>query len=70
MEKKVKYQVCDNYPEAKLALGKVTFPAVIKPYQCDDARLHYEVKNYGEATQALYAAFEYSKNNCVLIESY
>lgn len=70
MEKKVKYQVFDNYPEAKLALGKVAFPAVIKPYQCDDVRLHYKVNNYGEAAQALYSAFEYSKNSCVVIESF
>ena len=26
----------DNYPEAKLALGNVRYPCVIKPYECED----------------------------------
>lgn len=60
----------DNYPEAKMALGKVSFPAIIKPYECDSPKYHFEVKDYGEAMNALYDAFEYSNNNWVAIESY
>lgn len=60
----------DNYPEAKLALGKVSYPAVIKPYECDDPKYHYMVNDYGEAAQMLYDAFEHSKNSWVVIETY
>jgi hypothetical protein len=71
MSKKPTKVLCfDNYPEAKLALGKVSFPVVIKPYECDDPNYHYTVNDYGEATQMLYDAFEHSKNNWVIIESY
>lgn len=70
IDKPTKILCFDNYPEAKLALGKVSFPAVIKPYECDDQRFHFRVKDYGEATQKLYDAFEHSKNNWVVIESY
>ena len=69
MSKKPTKVLCfDNYPEAKLALGKVSFPVVIKPYECDDPKYHYTVNDYGEATQTLYDAFEHSKNNWVIIE--
>ena len=60
----------DNYPEAKMALGKLTFPVVIKPYANTDSEHVYEVKDYGKAVQVLYDAFEYSRNGWVVIESY
>ena len=71
MSERPKSILCfDNYPEAKMALGKVTFPVVIKPYENDDMGYHYEVSDYGRATQVLYDAFEYSRNGWVVIESY
>lgn len=59
----------DNYPEAKLALGKVKFPVIIKPYGCEDKQYWYEAENYCSAVDLLYDAFEYSKNKWVSIES-
>lgn len=71
MNQKPKSILCfDNYPEAKMALGKVSFPVVIKPYECDDTRYHLMAKDYGEAVQVLYDAFEHSKNSWVVIETY
>lgn len=70
MNTKPKSILCfDNYPEAKMALGNVRFPIVIKPYGNDDVKCHYEVSDYGEATQMLYDAFENSRNGWVVIES-
>ena len=69
-EKKPSILCFDNYPEAKLALGQVRFPAIIKPYDCNDPKLFYHVKDYGEAVQRLYDAFEHSQNSWVVIESY
>lgn len=60
----------DNYPEAKMSLGKVTFPAIIKPYSNECPLYNYEVKDYGEAVNALYDAFEHSSSNWIVIESY
>lgn len=60
----------DNYPEAKMALGHVNFPAIIKPYGCDNQKYFYEAKDYGGAIQLLYDAFEHSANGWVTIESY
>jgi hypothetical protein len=60
----------DNYPEAKLALGKVKSPCLIKPYECDDPQYHFYVDDYGRAVQTLYDAFEYSRSNWVEIETY
>lgn len=60
----------DNYPEAKMALGKLTFPVVIKPYASVDSEHSYEANDYGKAIQVLYDAFEYSKNGWVVIEFY
>ena len=57
----------DNYPEAKLALGKISYPAIIKPHSCEDSQYIYEVKDYGAAAQSLYDAFEHSPNNWVII---
>jgi hypothetical protein len=71
MSEKPKGILCfDNYPEAKMALGKVTFPAVIKPYGCDNPEFIYEAEDYGKAINLLYDAFEHSKNGWVAIESY
>lgn len=71
MSDKPKSILCfDNYPEAKLALGRVVFPAIIKPYGCDNPEYAYAVEDYGRAINALYDAFEHSKNNWVAIESY
>lgn len=60
----------DNYSEAKMALGNVSFPAIIKPYNCDNQKYFYEAKDYGAAIQLLYDAFEHSANGWVVIESY
>lgn len=70
MSNKPKKMLCfDNYPEAKMALGKVSYPAIIKPYECDDLKYHYMANDYREATQMLYDAFEHSKNSWIVIES-
>lgn len=71
MSKKPKSIICfDNYPEAKMALGNVTFPALIKPYGCDNPNFIYEATSYGEAVNLLYDAMEHSQNGWVVIESY
>jgi len=71
MSERPKSILCfDNYPEAKMALGKVTFPAIIKPYGSEDKQFWYEAEDYGKATQMLYDAFEHSRNGWVAIESY
>ena len=42
MSEKPKKILCfDNYPEAKMALGNLTYPVVIKPYECEDERFFY-----------------------------
>ena len=58
----------DNFPEAKLALGKVSFPAFIKPYECNNPEFIYKANNYSEAIYYLYDAFEHSHNSWVVIE--
>ena len=71
MNGKPKKIICfDNYPEAKLALGKVTFPAIIKPYGCDNPDYCFHAANYGKAVDVLYDAFEKSLSGWVAIESY
>lgn len=71
MNMKPKSILCfDNYPEAKLALGKVIYPIVVKPYGCNDDICCFDAKDYGEAIQVLYDAFEYTKNGWIAIESY
>ena len=71
MSERPKHIQCfDNYPEAKLALGKVTFPVVIKPYENEDSRFAYVAEDYGKAAQVLYDAFEHSRNGRVVIEMY
>ena len=60
----------DNYPEAKMALGSVSYPVVIKPYGCENAQFFYEATDYGKASQVLYDAFEHTRNGWVVIESY
>lgn len=71
MNNKPKKILCfDNYPEAKMALGKVSFPAVIKPYENQNPAFDYLVKDYGEAVNVLYDAFEHSKSNWIVIETY
>lgn len=60
----------DNYPEAKLALGNVKYPILIKPGKCDNPMYFYEAKDFGKAIQVLYDAFEHSSNNRIVIESY
>ena len=71
MSEKPKNIFCfDNYPEAKMALGNVSYPVIIKPYECEDPKYHYEAADYGKASQLLYDAFEHSSNNWVVIESY
>lgn len=71
MSERPKSILCfDNYPEAKMALGKVTFPVVIKPYENEDPNYKYVVPDYGRAIQVLYDAFEYSRNGWIVIESY
>ena len=71
MSEKPKNIFCfDNYPEAKMALGNVSYPVIIKPYECEDPKYHYEAADYGKASQLLYDAFEHSSNNLVVIESY
>lgn len=69
-EKPIKILCFDNYPEAKMALGKVSFPAIIKPYGCDNLNYSYEASDYGEAVNILYDAFEKSMNGWIAIESY
>ncbi len=69
-EKPKSIQCYDNYPEAKLALGKMSFPVVIKPYECENPQYMYEAEDYGKAAQILYDAFEHSRNGWVVIESY
>ena len=47
MSKKPKKILCfDNYPEAKMALGILTYPVVIKPYECEDERFFYQAESY------------------------
>lgn len=71
MSDKPKSILCfDNYPEAKMALGNVCFPAIIKPYGCNDPAYFYKAENYGKAVNVLYDAFEKSANGWVAIESY
>ena len=71
MSEKPKKILCfDNYPEAKMALGELRFPVMIKPYECEDTRFMYEAGDYGQATQVLYDAFEHSRNGWVAIESF
>lgn len=71
MSEKPKKILCfDNYPEAKMALGNVSYPVIIKPYECEDPKFRYEADDYGKASQLLYDAFEHSRNNWVVIESY
>ncbi len=71
MSEKPKKILCfDNYPEAKMALGNLTYPIVIKPYGCEDERYFYQAEDYGKASQLLYDAFEHSMNGWVAIESY
>ena len=71
MSNKPKSILCfDNYPEAKMALGNVSFPAIIKPYGCDNPDLFFEAEDFGEAVNLLYDAFEKSANGWVAIESF
>ncbi len=71
MSGKPKKILCfDNYPEAKMALGIVSYPVVIKPYECEDEKYFYEAMDYGKASQVLYDAFEHAMNGWVAIESY
>ncbi len=71
MSEKPKKILCfDNYPEAKMALGNVKYPAIIKPYGCDNPAYEYKAEDYGKAIQLLYDAFEHSSNNWIAIESY
>lgn len=71
MSERPKRILCfDNYPEAKLALGNVTYPVVIKPYGCENEAYYYNANDYGKAAQVLYDAFEHSRNGWVAIESY
>lgn len=71
MSKKPAKILCfDNYPEAKMALGNVSYPVIIKPYECEDPQFCYEASDYGKASQLLYDAFEHSRNNWVVVESY
>lgn len=71
MSGKIKKILCfDNYPEAKMALGNVSYPVVIKPYECEDEHYFYEASDYGKASQVLYDAFEHTSNGWVVIESY
>ncbi len=60
----------DNYPEAKMALGKVSFPVIIKPYGCNNPEFFYKAEDFGKAVNSLYDAFEKSTNGWVAIESY
>lgn len=70
MNTKPKIILCfDNYPEAKMALGNVKFPVVIKPYASKESEHSYEAKDFGKAIQVLYDAFEYSQNGWVVIKS-
>ena len=59
----------DNFPEAKLALGKITFPAIIKPYACNIPNFIYKANNYSEAINFLYDAFEHTRNSWIVIET-
>ena len=71
MSERPKSILCfDNYTEAKMALGKVEYPIVIKPYECEDESMFYQAENYGKATQLLYDAFEHTRNGWIAIESY
>jgi len=71
MSERPKKILCfDNYPEAKMALGNVTYPLVIKPYECEDSDYCYEAEDYGKASQVLYDAFEHSRDGWVVIEAY
>lgn len=71
MTEKPKSILCfDNYPEAKMALGNVTFPAIIKPYGCSEKKYMYKALDYGKAVQVLFDAFEHTSNGWISIESY
>lgn len=71
MSERPKKILCfDNYPEAKMALGNVSFPAIIKPYGSNDPEYFFEAVDYGRAIIVLYDAFEHSHNGWVAIESY
>ena len=71
MSERPKKILCfDNYPEAKMALGNVCFPAIIKPYGCDKPENIFEARDYGQAVNVLYDAFEHSQNGWVAIESF
>ena len=70
MMEKPKSMLCfDNYPEAKMALGNVIFPAIIKPYGCNDKRYMFKVMDYAKAVQVLFDAFEHTSNGWIVIES-
>ncbi len=69
-EKPQKILCFDNYPEAKMSLGQMSFPVVIKPYDCSDTNYFYEAEDYGNAVQVLYDAFEHSRNGWIVVESY
>ena len=60
----------ENYPEAKMVLGKVTYPVIIKPYECEDKTFWFEASDYGKAGQVLYDAFEHTRNGWVMIEEH
>ena len=71
MNEKPKKILCfNNYPEAKMSLGNISFPAIIKPYGCDNPKFFFKAGDYGRAVILLYDAFEHSQNGWVAIESY
>lgn len=71
MRERPKKVMCfDNYPEAKMSLGMVSYPVVVKPYESEEKSTWYEAEDYGKTAQVLYDAFEHSKNGWVAIESY
>ena len=68
-EDSIKTLCFDNYPEAKLALGKMLFPVVICPDNEGKSESKIYAKNYGEATQLLFDAFEQSTRGRIFVTS-
>jgi hypothetical protein len=60
----------DNFPEAKLELGKTYLPAVIRPYGESEKESIRLIRDYTCGIEAIYDSLEKSAHRHVIIESY
>lgn len=65
-----KIQYFDNFPEAKQEMGRVYFPAVIRPYGVSDPEYIRLVREYGKGQDAIYDCMERSPFRHIILESY